>query len=345
MPTPQDALYPLELEPIYKTKVWGGRRLERLGRALPGGRDTPIGESWELADLAASSKSGGGGGEERSRLANGPLAGLTLHEAWSRLGSKLFPRVGSEPQDFPLLVKYLDAQQNLSLQVHPSESFARAHPEAVLKSEAWYVIEAEPGAVLYKGVRPGVDAQSLRRALSAGDATELRSLLIQVPAHAGDVHYLPSGTLHALGAGVLVAEVQNPSDTTFRVFDWGRTDRELHVEQAMQCIQFGPCNASRFERKSESARDGVRRRELVECAEFSLARIDVDSDRESLRNQVDPAVWMLLSGHGSLTGDGFEPVEMRPGQTLFLPAALGDLRVRASAGTSWLEIGFPSIRS
>lgn len=343
MPTPQDALYPLELEPIYKTKVWGGRRLERLGRTLPGDRDTPIGESWELADLAASSASGGGGGEERSRINNGPLAGKSLSEAWSRFGPRLFPRASTGPRDFPLLVKYLDAQQNLSLQVHPSASFARAHPEAVLKSEAWYVIEAEPGAVLYKGVRAGVDAPSLRRALSAGDATSLRSLLIQVPARAGDVHYLPSGTLHALGAGILVAEVQNPSDTTFRVFDWGRTDRELHVEQAMQCIEFGPCDASRFERTAESTRDGVRRRELVECPDFSLARIDVDSEHESLRNQVGPTVWMILSGRGTLTGAGFAPVELRPGQTLFLPAALGDLRVRAAAATRWLEIGFPSL--
>ncbi len=140
--------------------------------------------------------------------------------------------------DFPLLVKFLDARENLSVQVHPSPEYARAHPGAHLKTECWHVLEAEPGAVIYKGVKPGATRRDFERALRAGEG--IVDLLEAVPAVRGGCHTLPSGTVHALGAGVLVAEVQTPSDTTFRVYDWGRTGRALHVEDALECIAFGP---------------------------------------------------------------------------------------------------------
>jgi mannose-6-phosphate isomerase len=153
---------------------------------------------------------------------------------------------------------------------------------------------------------------------------------------------LPSGTLHALGAGIVVAEVQNPSDTTFRVFDWGRKDRDLHVAQAMQCIHFGPCDARQFEHRSESVRDGVRRTELVQCAEFRWTRVQVERDSEFELPAGRALVWMVLAGAGSIGGASFEPVALRRAQTLLLPTALAAARVRAKAGTSWLEISFPS---
>src|SRR5882672_947430 len=294
-------LYPLEFAPIYKRKVWGGRSLERLGRVLPGDAQTLIGESWELADIAQTSTSGAGGGAERSLISNGPLAGSTLQSAWAQFGSRLFPYSDDgAPREFPLLVKLLDARQNLSLQVHPTASYVRAHPGAFAKSEAWYVVDAEPGAVLYKGVRAGVR---------------------------------PDAPLRAIAAGIVVAEVQNPSDTTFRVFDWGRKERDLHVEQALQCIHFGPCDATQFERRTESARDGVRRAELVQCAEFRLARVHVERDTELELSGGGALVWMVLAGAGSISGAKFEPVALRRAQTLLLPADLGAAKVRAKAGT------------
>jgi len=338
--------YPLAFEPIYKTKVWGGRNLERLGRVLPGGADTRIGESWELADLSETSASGGGGGAERSVIASGPLAGLTLHAAWQRLGSRLFPRSrDGEPQDFPLLVKWLDARENLSLQVHPSPDYVRGHPEASLKSEAWYVVDAEPGAVIYKGVRAGVRPADFRRALDVRDAAVLRSLLIEIPVRAGDCHYLPSGTCHALGAGTLVAEVQNPSDTTFRVFDWGRTDRELHVEQAMACIHFGPCDASRFEPRGRSERDGARVIDLVHCPEFHLARIELDRGRRLALPSNRPAVWMVLEGEGVIDCTDAAPTAMRRGGTFLLPAGLTGAIASASSDCAWLEVTIHSCKA
>ena len=249
----QVPLYPLQFEPIYKPKVWGGRALESLGRALPGDTSNRIGESWELADLSKSSASGGGGGQERSVIANGPLAGKTLHDVIQRYGDRLLGRLRlNDDGGFPLLVKFLDAQQNLSVQVHPSVDYAQEHPDAHLKSEAWYIIDAQPGAVIYKGIRDGVTAEQFRQAIDAGQVEEL---MIPVPVKTGDCHYLPSGTCHALGAGILVAEVQTPSDTTFRVYDWGRTDRELHLEQAMQCIHFGPPEVEVTERTVAHRRD------------------------------------------------------------------------------------------
>ncbi len=214
MTTPGAEPYVLTFEPILKEKVWGGRRLGGLGKALPAG--AMVGESWEVADLASTSEGGGGGGAARSVIREGALAGRTLHDAM-RLWSPWLMADGG----FPLLVKFLDAREHLSVQVHPSPEYARAHPDAHLKTECWYVMEAVPGSVIYKGVKPGVTRERFEAALRAGRGEGVVELLDAVPAIVGECHNLPSGTVHALGAGVLVAEVQTPSDTTFRVYYWG----------------------------------------------------------------------------------------------------------------------------
>jgi len=237
------APYPLTLEPILKEKVWGGRRLARYGKALPEG--ALVGESWEVADLSETSASGGGGGEARSVIASGPMAGRTLHDAVEAWGEGLLGRARPAADGgFPLLVKFLDAREHLSVQVHPSPEYARAHPGAHLKTECWYVLEADLGSVIYKGMKRGVSREDFARALRRGRGEDVVALLEAVPAVPGECHNLPSGTVHAPGAGVLVAEVQTPSDTTFRVYDWakeyGRAGRELHVEQAMACIDVKP---------------------------------------------------------------------------------------------------------
>lgn len=235
----EPAPYPLLLEPILKEKVWGGRRLTEFGRELPEG--LLIGESWEVADLASTAPSGGGGDPARSRIAAGELAGQTLHDAMEAWGSHMMGTSMPTPSgDFPLLVKWLDAAQHLSVQVHPTAEYVISHPEANLKTESWVVLDADPGAHLYLGLEPGVTAEDVAR--GAHDAT-LPGMLRTFPAIPGEVHHLPSGTIHALGAGVLVAEVQTPSDTTFRLYDWaveyGREGRELHLDPALECLDFG----------------------------------------------------------------------------------------------------------
>ena len=338
--------YPLTFQPIYKPKVWGGRSLERLGRSLPGGGDTLIGESWEVADLAESSVTGGGGAAERSVIANGPLAGRTLHDVLTGSdGGAWLGRLGLTPDGgFPLLVKYLDARQNLSVQVHPSPDYTRAHAGAHLKSEAWCIIDAEPGAVIYKGVRQGVTPQQFRAAIEGGSEQAVTDLLIAVPAKVGGCHYLPSGTCHALGAGVLVAEAQTPSDTTFRVFDWNRQPpRELHIEQAMSCIDFGPPDVARYEQRSHVAGMFTTVSRLCLCEHFRIEKVRMVESYEQELPYDQPAVWLVQQGRGSVTPSGkdTDAVTFQPGQTLLMPAGMEDPRVKIEEDAVWLEFTFP----
>lgn len=248
--------YPIVCEPILMSKVWGGRRLAALGKKLPpeGSKDALIGESWELADLGATSASGGGGQAARSIIRNGPLAGKTINDALKLWGQDLLGQIKpTAGGNFPILIKFLDAKEHLSVQVHPSVAYCRSHPEAHLKTECWYIMAAEPGSVIFKGVKPGVTRADFERALRepGTQGAGVVALMESVPAVVGECHNLPSGTVHALGAGVLVAEVQTPSDTTFRVYDWakeyGRAGRELHVEQSLKCIAWEQArDATRF---------------------------------------------------------------------------------------------------
>lgn len=328
--------YPLLLRPLYFEKVWGGRRLAELGRELPGDASVAIGEAWEVADLARTSPTGAGGREARSRIENGAWRGATLREAWEGLGEALCDADPARP--FPLLVKLLDASTNLSIQVHPSRAYALAHPGTTTKSEAWYVLAARPGSVLFKGLRRGVDRAAFAAAVRGGDEPAIVGMLERFEARAGDVHYLPSGTCHALGAGTVVAEVQDPSDTTFRVHDWGRSGRALQIEEALECIEYGPCDASRFERVERRERDGVVTESLVRCDEFTLAR---SACARATTAAIAPgcAVWMVLEGSIALEGEHFERETIERGRTVVLPARLGRALARASAGATWLEIG------
>ncbi|HVZ95008.1 MAG TPA: type I phosphomannose isomerase catalytic subunit [Phycisphaerales bacterium] len=333
-------VYPLVFETILKEKVWGGRALERLGKSLAPGK--MVGESWEVADLAATSADGGGGAAERSVVANGAMKGRTVHEVMEAWGTGLMGSLRPSAEGgFPLLVKYLDAQENLSVQVHPSPEYARAHRGAHLKTESWYIVDAKPGAVIYKGIRAGVTRGMFEKKLRAG--ASIVEDLIAIPVRAGDCHHLPSGTCHALGAGVLVAEVQTPSDTTYRVCDWGRTGRALHVEQAMACIQFGPP-----ERVEAIRSDGSARCELVRTSAYTLAELRVRAGERvkiEIRNG-KPVVWMAISAAGTLRsprGD-FSDVEVRRGVTVLLPAGLGEAEFIAGSGEqsgTVLEAGFP----
>ncbi|MDX1647202.1 MAG: type I phosphomannose isomerase catalytic subunit [Longimicrobiales bacterium] len=331
-------LYPFLLQPIYKEKVWGGRALERFGRELPGGPDVGIGESWELADLDATSPSGGGGEGAHTRVRNGPLIDRTLGEVVDDFGALVTGRLDPGPSGkLPLLIKYLDARQNLSVQVHPSPEYAARHPDAHPKSEAWYVVDAEPDAVIYKGLVEGTTREAFEWAVRRGSVTDL---LVRVPARPGECHYLPSGTCHALGAGILVAEVQTPSDTTFRVYDWDRTDRELHLEQALECIDYGPVDSKAFEPGTTAgARDAVAR-DLVDCQHFFLREWTVLRDGRLASESEDMRVLMLVEGEALLAwgSDEAGPLRAGPGDSILLPAALERTEIRARTDLKLLEV-------
>jgi len=337
--------YPLVLTSILKPKVWGGDALAGFGKAVGGER---IGESWELADLESTSAGGGGGDQARTVISNGPVAGWTLHDVMVAWDGAMLGKTAPIGGGFPLLVKYLDAKESLSIQVHPSAAYAKAHPEAHLKTESWYVLEAQPGAVIYAGLKEGVDEAALREAIGNGTVPNLMRTFPAVP---GECWTLESGTVHALGAGVVVAEVQTPSDTTFRVYDWakeyGREGRELHIEQAIECASFGsppsPVNADLglsgwSDPMGGPPKMGARTTRVAETAYYTMdtisascASADLGGDGES------PLVVMLPRTMGASIAsesDAFSEVIVEAGQTVLIPAACAKGAVlRAGPGT------------
>jgi mannose-6-phosphate isomerase len=338
-------LYPFKFKPRLIEKMWGGRKIETiLGKTLPPGM--MIGESWELYDFPPGVVDSSDQWIS-SEIANGPLVGQTLHAVISEFDSELHgdvPLLAPHGQ-FPILIKYLDAQQDLSVQVHPDERYARAHPEAHLKSEAWYVIQSDPNARLLKGLRPGVTRETFRDALETGTVDQL---INSVPAKAGQCYYLPSGAIHALGAGILVAEIQTPSDTTFRVFDFNRIDpatgnpRALHIEQALECIDFSGRPEPRQQRTHVAGFFTTVSR-LITSEHFKIEKVRMSEGVEEPVPYDEPVVWIILEGQAQLKVDDIKaPTSFGKGETLLLPARMNNPIIKTIADCQWLEITFPA---
>jgi mannose-6-phosphate isomerase len=299
-------------------RMWGGCRLEsEFGKKLP--RDTKIGESWEIVDRP----------EAQSVVRNGPRRGKTLHELWMQDRELIFGNVADSPR-FPLLIKLLDAQEKLSLQVHPPERIA-AKLGGEPKTEAWYVAAAEPGAELFVGLREVRSRAKFEEALRAGAVAE-RVHTIQV--EPGDAMYLPAGRLHAVGAGNLLVEIQQNSDTTYRVFDWNRVDpttgkpRQLHIDEALQCIDFNDVAPALIQPRGEL---------LVQHELFEIQKWDLTSPREvAPRGQF--AIVCCLTGK-LRSAD----VDLAPGDFFLVPAQLEDRQLKPiDAQTSLLRVTIPN---
>jgi mannose-6-phosphate isomerase len=328
-------LCPLTFEPIFKPKLWGGRRLEALlDKRLP--PEQTIGESWELADLES----------DQSVVATGPARGYRLGRLVAEWGPALLGEGHLSEGRFPLLVKYLDATQDLSVQVHPNEAVARRLGGAVRpKNEAWYVIEAAPDGCIYRGLVPGVDRAAFERAIGEGTATDL---LKRIPVRPGECYYLPSGTVHALGAGVVVAEVQTPSDVTYRVFDWNRVDpgtgrvRELQIGLALECIDF-EIQAIRGEERSHVASVWTTVTRLVTCGSFIIERVRLTEGLDQPIPYGQLVIWMVLEGRGAVAyGNGRDKLDFGRGDTVLLPAGLDEARLITHSDCVWLELTVPT---
>lgn len=331
-------LYPLKFEPRFLEKLWGGRKIETvLGKRLPPGK--LIGESWEVYDFPPGVVDGSGEWVS-SRITNGPLAGRTLHDAVREFGPDLYgdvPLVGEHGQ-FPVLIKFLDARQDLSIQVHPDRAYAAANPGSHLKSEAWYVLQSDPGSRVLNGLVAGTKREGFEAALTCG---EVERLIRSIPAKAGDCFDLPSGTVHALGAGILVAEVQTPSDTTFRLFDFNRSDpatgkpRPLQIEQALACIDFSAAGESQCQpRPADSP--------LVASPYFHLCRRELGPGATRRIGANGPAVLILVDGAAQVRcRDLPDETPLARGEVVLFPAALSDPQVVTSSGGIWLEVTFP----
>ena len=317
------SLYPLRFRLLVRRYIWGGRRLETcLGKAIGPGND--YAESWEVCDHGA----------DQSIVDQGPLADASLGELVRCRGQELLGRAA--PQDrFPLLVKFLDAAHALSVQVHPDdEQAARQTLPDLGKTEAWIILAAETGSKVYAGLRPGVDRQQLAAAIAEGTCEQLLHSFQPQP---GDCLFIPAGTVHALGNGLLVAEVQQSSDTTFRLFDWNRAGpdgrpRPLHVEQGLAVTDFqrGPINP---QKPQPTDRPWVSR--LVECDKFTIDRWDF-AERQTIGGDQRFHIVCVLEGAVRITGDPHaEPLPK--GGTALLPASLGSVALEPLGRTVLLD--------
>lgn len=295
-------IYPFKFGPIFKERIWGGRLLfEFFGKELPDG--VKIGESWELADLP----------DDKTLIVNGGFSGKRLEDAIDFFG----PLVTGDPSyegPFPLLIKILDARDILSVQVHPDAATCARRGKGEPKTECWYIIDAADGACIYKGLKDGVTREEFAAAIEAGTCADL---LEKIEVQAGECHLLPSGTAHSIGAGLLIAEIQQPSDTTYRVFDWNRVGddgkgRQLHVEDALESIHFDASG------DDLSVRSVGR---LVDTDVFIVDKGHQFAGGEVLLSEGAMKVYIFISGGGSIIGRDVEPVEFVKGDTILLPAA------------------------
>ena len=312
-------LYPLKFVPAYKTRIWGGSQLATvLKREVPHS-DEPVGEAWELSDRD----------DVNSVVAEGPLAGKTIRELVASYGSAL---LGSRCRDlsrFPLLVKLIDAGERLSLQVHPdAAACARLGRGAEPKTEMWYVIAAERGAKIFAGLRPRATRLQLAEYLSGG-AAELESQLQVYESLPGDAYYIPSGTVHAIGAGNLLLEIQQNSDTTYRLSDWGRKDaqgnsRELHIEQGMAAIDFTNRVSPRIAGVVNTANHNRKFDVIRLCPHFRVSDLRlVTRWNDTTANDGSFHLLCAVNAPVEVAAKTGAPVRLEAGESVLLPACSG----------------------
>jgi mannose-6-phosphate isomerase len=319
-------LYPLSFRPIFKERVWGGRGLERLyQKPLPPG--VPIGESWEISDRPG----------DVSVIANGTLAGKDLRWLMENHSADLLGAARPQGGRFPLLIKILDAQDKLSLQVHPPAAKA-AELGGEPKTEMWYVAEAASGAELYVGLKRGVTRAAFEQKIKLGTVAEC---FHRVRVRSGDAMFLPSGRVHALGSGLIIFEVQQNSDTTYRVFDWNRLGldgkpRELHVPQSLASIDFNDCEPSLLPRAF--AQHGEHKvRSLVRNPLFTAEAQEANAGTSVPLRPNRMQIIALLAG-GVQVDDGAGMLALAAGQFCLVPASLAQVTLRVETATTFLRV-------
>ncbi|BBO34088.1 type I phosphomannose isomerase catalytic subunit [Lacipirellula parvula] len=320
--------YLLRFEPLFRRYLWGGRRLgTMLGKVIGAGDD--YAESWEIVDHGA----------DQSVILNGPLAGWTLGELVREQPTALLGG-GVSTESFPLLFKFLDCNRTLSVQVHPNdEQGAQLEPPDLGKTEAWVVIAADPGSKIYAGLKPGVTAEQLAAAIAAGHC---ETCLHEFEARVGDCVFIPAGTVHALGAGLVIAEIQQASDTTFRLHDWNRVDaagnpRQLHVHESLATIDY---TRGAVAPQHPAAQEAGRER-LVECDKFLLDRVSIAAGSDAALGGGDSFhLLAVLAGAVEVSAGGHKEV-LKAGETALLPAAVETATVFAREDALLLDISLP----
>lgn len=320
---------PLVLEPYSRPQVWGGTRLQSVyGKAAPAG--VLIGESWEIS----------GHPLHLSRVAEGPHSGMSLNELWQRHRQEWCPDAElARSERFPCLIKLLECHAPSSVQVHPNdEQAAWFQPGESGKTEAWFVLDATPESRLYTGWKPGVTHTEIECRLDEGTIVEA---LQAVTPQRGEAYLIPAGLAHAIGSGLVLFEIEQCSDLTWRLFDWNRTDpagkpRMLHREAALACLDLAlPAATAVTPVPRESSQCGVREERLLTTRWFALDRIVFDEPSGVLSAE-QFATWFVIRGNGELfTADGTWSRNMHPGQTLLVPPNESQLRWKCHTAAPW----------
>jgi mannose-6-phosphate isomerase len=323
--------YPVKFYPVYKDYIWGGRHLERFSRVLPAGI---VAESWELSTHP----------DGVSVIANGTYQGMRFPDYLKAFRDAALGRNQlGDAEDFPLLIKWIDAHQRLSVQVHPNDDYARTREHGQRgKNEMWYILAAEPGAQIIYDVKPGIDRESFAKAVAEG---RIERCLQSIEVFPGDVIEIPAGVVHGLGAGILLAEIQQSSNLTYRIYDYNRVDAEgktrpLHIAKALEVIDFDSTKRVPVKRNipEEVMVDGVRRSILVANPYFVVERHRINSELTDEDRKERMAIWMVVEGAGRLISGGDE-LPLHAGDTIFIPAAMGTYRLRGMM--TMLKIGLP----
>ncbi len=323
-------LYPIRFRPVLKETMWGGNALkERFRKKAAAG--ALIGESWEITGMT----------DDSSMVANGYLKGNTLEEIAEvymdeLLGESVYDRYGTE---FPLLIKIIDANDRLSIQVHPDDRLAEERHHAWGKTEMWYVIDAKPGAVIYTGFRKKITSEEYLERLAAKTLEETINV---TPVRAGDAFFIPAGMVHAIGAGVLLAEIQQTSDVTYRIYDWDRTDasgkpREMHTALALDAINFNLDTNNLIRKESELNRTVL----LAESPYFRTGLIRFDSPIIKDYSLTDSFV-IYLCTESMVVAECFgHREEIRAGETVLIPASADNVVIIPQGTATLLEVFVP----
>ncbi len=319
-------LYPLKFEPILKKKVWGGNKLNKLFKKMGKGN---IGESWEISGVA----------EDISEIANGPLKGKTLTRLIGNykeklVGEKVYQNFGNT---FPLLFKFIDAREDLSVQVHPDDVLAKKRHNSFGKTEMWYILDVEKDGRLILGFNEKMDQQKYLKSLSENRITEI---LNSEPVKKGDTFVLKPGTVHAIGAGILLAEIQQTSDITYRIYDWDRPDtngqmRQLHTDLALDAIDFSPSKAKISYSDEKNILVPIGTTDFFTVNKLNLFQNYV-RDLEEIPSFT---VYMCLEGTAVIETDDFSE-KIKKGETILIPAQLPEIKFITSSA-SFLEVYIP----
>lgn len=311
-------LYPLLMKPFFDSRPWGARNLAPIydKHVHPG--EEPIGEAWLTWD--------------KCEIANGPLTGTLLGDACRRFGRDLVGTAARETERFPLLIKYLFPRAKLSVQVHPDDTTAKKHGEPCGKTECWYVVEAEPDSQIALGLLPGTTREAFARSIQENRAEQL---LNWVNIHRGDLVYVDAGTVHTLGSGSIILETQQNSDTTYRLYDYGRP-RELHLQQGLEAMK-EKTNAG----KSEPIRISPEEEELIGTENFAVHKFTLNEDRCFTTDSSSPHVLVVLEGCGVLESESSSPVTFARGDALIVPASVRQFKVHPQWNVEFLTMQLP----